>query len=82
MGCGIYIIENIDDKKVYIGSSVNLENREYKHFWMLGKGIHDNNHLQNSFDKFGLDSFKFSIIEECDESLLICLLYTSDAADD
>lgn len=71
MGCGIYKIENLVDKKVYIGSSLNLENREYKHFWMLKRGSHDNQHLQNSYNKFGLDSFKFDIIEECDELFLI-----------
>jgi group I intron endonuclease len=71
MGCGIYKIENLIDKKIYIGSSVNLRNREYKHFWMLNKNKHDNQHLQNSFNKFGENSFKFEILEECDEQSLI-----------
>jgi group I intron endonuclease len=71
MGCGIYKITNLIDKKIYIGSSINLENREYRHFWMLKKGIHDNSHLQNSFNKYGIQSFEFDIIEECDESNLI-----------
>ena len=71
MSCGIYKIENIRDGKIYVGSSVNLESREYKHFWMLKRGSHDNNHLQNSFNKFGIDSFKFNVIEECEESLLV-----------
>jgi group I intron endonuclease len=71
MGCGIYKIENVTDKKTYIGSSVNIESREYKHFWMLNKGIHDNQHLQNSYNKFGRDSFVFEIIEECEESNLV-----------
>jgi hypothetical protein len=39
MGCGIYKITNLIDKKVYVGSSVNLNGREYKHFWMLNKTI-------------------------------------------
>jgi group I intron endonuclease len=71
MGCGIYKIENVIDKKIYIGSSVNIESREYKHFWLLKKGIHDNKHLKNSYNKFGKNTFQFSIIEECDESFLI-----------
>jgi group I intron endonuclease len=71
MACGIYKIENLIDKKTYIGSSVNLENREYKHFWMLDKGFHDNTHLQNSYNKFGKNNFKFDVIEECDVTLLI-----------
>jgi group I intron endonuclease len=71
MGCGIYKIENLVDGKIYIGSSLNLENREYKHFWMLNRNNHDNQHLQNSYNKFGVKSFKFSIIEECCEIFLI-----------
>ena len=71
MGCGIYEIENSIDGKRYIGSSVNPEKRKYKHFWMLKRGIHDNIYLQNSVNKFGIESFKFNLIEECEENLLI-----------
>lgn len=71
MACGIYIIQNKIDKKKYIGSSINIENREYKHFWMLNNNKHDNKHLQNSYNKFGKDCFEFMVIEECDEALLI-----------
>lgn len=71
MACGIYKIENLVDGKIYIGSSMDLQNREYKHFWMLNKNIHDNKHLQNSYNKIGQDNFKFEVIEECDYNLLI-----------
>jgi group I intron endonuclease len=71
MGCGVYKIKNLIDGKVYVGSSVNIENREYKHFWMLNRGTHDNQHLQNAFNKFGKESFKFDIIEECASDNLI-----------
>jgi len=71
MGCGIYIIKNNSNNKVYIGSSVNLDNRKYKHFWMLDKGIHDNFFLQKSFNKYGKDFFEFIILEICDENSLI-----------
>lgn len=71
MACGIYIIQNKIDKKKYIGSSINIENREYKHFWMLNNNKHDNKHLQNSYNKFGKDCFEFIVVEECDETLLI-----------
>lgn len=65
MNCGIYKIENNKNNKIYIGSSINLNIREYKHFWMLNKNIHDNNYLQNSFNKFGEESFNFEVIEVC-----------------
>jgi len=71
MNSGIYLIKNILDDKVYIGSSVNLKDRRYKHFWMLEKGIHDNQHLQNSYNKFGEEKFKFEILENCKYEILV-----------
>lgn len=71
MNSGIYKILNKSNNKVYIGSSVNLKSREYKHFWMLKKNIHDNQFLQNSFNRDGFENFVFEIIENCDLDLLI-----------
>jgi group I intron endonuclease len=71
MGCGIYKITNKIDNKVYIGSSLNISSRHYKHFWLLRKNSHDNNYLQNSFNKFGEHNFVFEIVEFCDKSELI-----------
>lgn len=71
MGCGIYKIENISTKKVYIGSSVDIKSRQYKHFWMLDRNTHDNIHLQNSYNKYKKDSFIFEIIEECKHKDLV-----------
>jgi group I intron endonuclease len=68
---GIYKIENLIDGKVYIGSSINIISRKQKHFWMLKKGIHDNCHLQHSYNKFGEDSFIFEVLEECNNKDLI-----------
>ena len=71
MSSGIYIIKNTQNNKVYVGSSVNVKNREYRHFWMLGRGVHDNPHLQKSYNKYGKSSFIFEVVEICDESKLI-----------
>lgn len=71
MGCGIYKITNKIDNKVYVGSSLNLSSREYKHFWLLRKNSHDNNHLQSSFNKFGEVNFRFEIIELCNQLNLV-----------
>jgi group I intron endonuclease len=65
MSCGIYKIENIKNNKIYIGSSVNLKNREYSHFRLLNKDIHYNDYLQHSYNKYGQDNFEFEIIELC-----------------
>ena len=71
MNSGIYKITNTNNNKVYIGSSVNISNREYKHFWLLEKGIHDNEYLQKSFNKYGKNAFKFEIIEYCESDRLV-----------
>ena len=71
MGCGIYKITNTVTNKVYVGSSVDVQNREYKHFWMLERGSHDNSHLQKSFNKHGREQFLFEIIEYCDAANLV-----------
>jgi len=71
MTSGIYIIKNVNNNKVYVGSSINIKNREYKHFWMLERGSHDNLHLQKSYNKHGKSSFVFEVIEICDIPLLI-----------
>lgn len=71
MGCGIYKIINTKNNKIYIGSSVNIEKRKEKHFWMLKKGIHDNKFLQSSFNRDGIESFSFEIVESCKEDELV-----------
>ena len=71
MNCGIYKIVNKKNNKVYVGSSVNLKSREYKHFWMLRKDIHPNIYLQKSYNKNGVEMFEFEIIELCEENDLI-----------
>lgn len=71
MNSGIHKILNKTNNKVYVGSSVNLKNREYKHFWMLKKNIHDNKFLQSSFNRDGLENFVFEVLERCELNLLI-----------
>jgi len=73
MNAGIYKIGNLVDGKTYIGSSVNVHARKYKHFWMLRNNKHDNSHLQNSYNKFGEENFTFEILELCNLIELIQL---------
>jgi group I intron endonuclease len=62
---GVYEIRNIFNNEIYIGSSINLLKRKYDHFYLLRKNNHSNKHLQNSFNKYGEDNFKFTIIKFC-----------------
>lgn len=76
--CGIYIVKNIINNKVYIGSSNRIKDRIRTHKWELNKNIHHNQYLQSAWNKYGSNSFIFEILEECevDELLLKELLYT------
>lgn len=63
--CGIYSIENIVNHKKYIGQSVNIKSRWRHHKTDLNSGIHDNDYLQKSWNKYGEQNFEFKILEEC-----------------
>jgi group I intron endonuclease len=65
MSIGIYCIENTINNKKCIGKSVKIGKRLYKHKSYLKSGIHPNNHLQSSWNKYGEENFTFFIIEEC-----------------
>lgn len=67
---GIYMILNTKNNKKYIGSSRNLYARLHKHRAQLSKNYHSNPHLQNAVNKYGLDSFKILLLEECCEKNL------------
>lgn len=62
---GIYCIENIINGKKYIGQSINIYDRWQKHIGELNRNKHDNDYLQKSWNKYGIDNFKFYIIEHC-----------------
>ena len=61
--CGIYSIKNVINNKEYIGSSRNLYNRLHEHFHNLKNNKSHNSHLQNAWNKYGEDNFKFEILE-------------------
>ena len=65
MKSGIYIIENIANAKKYVGQSINVRSRIGKHKSYLKSGKHENIYLQRAYDKYGLESFVFDIIEYC-----------------
>ena len=67
---GIYKIENLVNNKVYIGQSVNIEERWYSHIHSLEQGHHCNKHLQNAWNKYGSKCFSFTILELCTEDRL------------
>ena len=61
---GIYKIYNTKSKKSYIGSTeVSFRKRAKEHRWALRGNYHKNNHLQNSYNKYGEEVFDFEVIE-------------------
>lgn len=70
MNSGIYIIRNLANDKVYIGKSKNIKQRKNTHFSALKLNKHNNQHLQNSYNKYGKNNFEFDVLEYCEESLL------------
>jgi group I intron endonuclease len=67
---GIYEIKNILNGKRYIGQAKNLRKRKSQHFAKLKRNEHGNQHLQNSFNKYGIENFVFNIILYCELSEL------------
>lgn len=65
---GIYAIRNILNNKVYIGqTSENFQRRYWHHKWKLNNNCHDNEYLQNSWNKYGEDNFEYFVIEVVDD---------------
>lgn len=63
---GVYIIENLNTNKFYIGSTVVSFNKRIKdHLSDLRRGNHHSKKLQRSFKKHGESSFRFRVLEVC-----------------
>lgn len=60
---GIYKIICLKNNKFYIGSSLNIDRRLKAHKKLLNQNKHTNKYLQNSWNKYGEQNFKFEIIE-------------------
>lgn len=71
MKSGVYKITNKVNGKFYIGSAVDLKEREHEHFRRLSNNTHCNVLLQNSFNKYEKESFIFEVLEFCNKKDLI-----------
>lgn len=61
---GIYGIINTKNKKIYIGQTRQPFYKRYQlHDWKLRDGSHDNQYLQNAYNKYGEEKFKFIVVE-------------------
>ena len=62
---GIYQIKCRGNGKIYIGQTIDLDRRRYDHLRNLRRGTHHNHYLQRAFNKYGENSFEFSVLQEC-----------------
>lgn len=73
MKSGIYKITNTANGKVYVGQTENLGTRYGRHLYRIGRNEHHNDHLQNSFKKYGEDVFVYEVLEEIKDLSLLDL---------
>lgn len=62
---GIYRIYNKSNDKSYVGQALDIETRWNGHKRELKDGSHHNILLQRDWDKYGENSFEFSVLSEC-----------------
>lgn len=61
---GVFLVTNLKNGKVFLGSSLNLHGPLEKHRFMLKLGGHYVAELQRDWHRFGPDAFTFAIVEE------------------
>ena len=66
--CGIYKIVNYVTGQCYVGQSQRVQKRIREHFRLLRLDKHPNPHLQNSYNKYGLESFSGGVEIECESA--------------
>lgn len=62
MICGIYAIRNLNNGKVYVGSSRDCARRFSEHRSRLVRGAHINAKLQSAWKKHGASAFEFTVL--------------------
>ncbi len=60
---GIYKITCTANKRIYIGSALNLRKRKGEHFNGLRNNRHSNPHMQRAWNKYGEQTFIFEVLE-------------------
>lgn len=74
---GVYMIKNLDNNKIYIGSSINIKKRLLAHQSKFNRGINFNKcSMQDDWNNG--DNFFISIIEKVDSNISRCELYKKE----
>lgn len=54
---GVYIIKDLANNKVYYGSALDINTRLKEYSRELNLNIHKNQHMQNAYNKDGVENF-------------------------
>lgn len=65
--CGVYKIVNEQTGFCYVGQSQGVKKRIHEHFRLLRMNKHQNQKLQNAFNKYGEENFKWHLEVVCEE---------------
>lgn len=68
---GVYFLKNTISKKVYVGSTVDIERRFRKHKSELKKNKHRCSEMLKDFNLYGFESFKLVILEKVEKEKLL-----------
>lgn len=71
--CGVYVIRNSVDHRVYIGSSANIDERLRIHTTHLVNNKHHSRYLQRFVNKYGIGTIRFEVLEFCASENLIAV---------
>lgn len=66
---GVYALIEISTCKTYIGSSSMFYRRWQEHIDKLTRNKHENSYVQNTWNKYGKNSFAFFILKELDTEI-------------
>lgn len=67
---GVYKITCLKNGMIYIGSSKNVKTRISNHKYSLRNNLHHNFYLQEDYNIYGLENFKFEILKTCENNYL------------
>lgn len=65
--CGLYKIVNKATGQCYVGQSQRIKKRLKEHFRLLRLNKHTNPHLQNAYNKYGVENFSGEIEVEVED---------------
>lgn len=73
MSAGVYRITCKSNSHYYFGSSIKIESRFKNHILKLKTQNHRNHRLQRIYNKYGIDSLIFEVVEYCspEETLIV-----------